>query len=322
MRHIIVRAAVLASLLGATIAYAVSTGPPVSRTGAFAVANKAAEANCTVCHSGSPLNDPSGSLHILDLPTQYVPGQTYNIRLVLSHTWTPPRPDSTLWGFELTAVQATTGDSAGTWILPPNAPPDTFQVKKPGSGAYRNRRYIMHTRAGMDSFSTQFHSALHWKAQGSVTWNLKWQAPPGDSGKIYFFAAGNSANDDGQSFGSGDFIYTTAESTVAGPTVGVPHPSPLDLRFALDDPSPNPFNKCANIDFTIPGGGLVDLAIYDLQGRRVRTILHEYRPAGTHGTFWNGRKDDGGNAPDGIYFLRLHVPGEPKVLSRKLTLSR
>ena len=322
MRHIIVRAAILASLLGATLAYAFSTGPPASRTGGFAVANKAAESNCTICHSGSPMNDPSGSLHLLDVPQVYTPGQIYDLRVVLDHTWAPEPPTPLRWGFQLQAVQANTGDAAGIWPLVGNAPPDTFKIVA-GIGAYAKRRYLEHTRT-LDDDSTLLaqHSSIHLGELGPVTWNVRWQAPPGDSGKIYFFLAGNSANGDGVSVGSGDFIFTSAESTLGSTTVDVPHPSPLDLRYTLEEPFPNPMNKCTNIDFTIVRGGMVDLAIYDLQGRRVRTIMHEYRPAGTHGSFWSGRKDDGTYTSNGVYFLRLKVPGEGKVLTRKVTLAR
>ncbi len=312
---------------GAGLAFALSTGPDPSRTGAFKVQNKAAEINCTLCHTANSLgipsgiNDPSGRLQILDVPAHYGPGQTYTLRVHLEHTWSPMPPDPLRWGFQMQAVQASTGDSAGTWILVPNAPPDTFKIQKPSPfTAYKNRRYIEHTRNPANPVDP--NGSTHYGELGPIEWHVQWKAPPGDSGKIYFFAAGNSANGDGISTGSGDFIFTTAESTTGQSNVDVPaHPSPLDLRTSLDAPYPNPMAKCTGVSFTITKGGLVDVSVYDLQGRKVRTMFHGFREAGTHGTYWDGRGDDRQFAKNGVYLIRLSAP-DGKRSSQKVVLAR
>ena len=322
LRHILLRAAVLAMLLGgASLAFALSTGPEPVRTGAFKVQNKAAESNCTNCHTGSPLNSPSGSLRILDVPATYFPGQIYPLRVQLQHTWDPMPPDPLRWGFQLQAVQASTGDSAGTWIMVPNAPPDTFKIVKASSiSVYKNRRYIEHTRNPSDPVDP--NGSTHYGELGPVEWHVQWKAPPGDSGKIYFFAAGNSANGDGVSIGSGDFIFTTAESTIGSSNVDVPaHPSPLHLRSGLEPAYPNPMTKCTGISFTIAKGGMVDISIYDLEGRKVRTVFHEFREAGSHGSTWDGRAEDHSFVQNGVYLIRLSSPDGRKS-SQKVVLAR
>jgi hypothetical protein len=322
VRYILVRAVAFSLLLGgASLAFALSTGPEPVRTGAFKVQNKAAESNCTLCHSGSPLNSPSGALRILDVPANYLPGQTYTLRVQLQHTWDPMPLDPLKWGFQLQAVQASTGDSAGIWIMVPNSPPDTFKIVKATSiSAYKNRRYIEHTRNPSNPIDP--NGATHLGELGPVEWHVQWKAPPGDSGKIYFFAAGNSANGDGVSVGSGDFIFTTAESTIGSSNVDVPaHPGPLQLRTGLEPPYPNPMTKCTGVSFTLAKGGLVDLSIYDLQGRKVRTAMHEFREAGTHGAYWDGRADDHTFARNGVYLIRLSAPDGRKS-SQKIVLAR
>jgi len=322
VRHIIVRAAAFVTLIGgASLAYALSTGPEPTRTGAFKVQNKNTEPTCTNCHTGSPVNDPSGRLRILDVPTNYLPGQIYTLRVHLEHTWNPLPPQPVRWGFQLQAVQASTGDSAGVWIMVPNAPPDTFKIVKPSSiSAYKNRRYIEHTRNPANPVDP--NGATHYGEPTPVEWHVQWKAPPGDSGKIYFFAAGNSANGDGVSIGSGDFIFTTAESTIGSSNVDVPaHPAPLRLHSGLEPAYPNPMTKCTGISFTIAKGGMVDIAIYDLQGRKVRTVMHEFREAGTHGGTWDGRTDDHTFAKNGVYLIRLSAPDGPKS-SQKVILAR
>uniref|UniRef100_A0A832I8K6 FlgD/Vpr Ig-like domain-containing protein n=1 Tax=Eiseniibacteriota bacterium TaxID=2212470 RepID=A0A832I8K6_UNCEI len=312
MRHFIVRAVVLVALLtGTTLAYAFSTGPPASRTGAFAVAGKAAEPACNVCHSPNPLNSGGGALSILDVPPSYQPGQQYTLRLRLDHTWVPMPATALRWGFQIQAVQATTGDSAGAWVYGVDPAPNTFRLRA-GSGSYARRRYLEHTSADIQQ-----------GAATPVEWTLKWTAPPGDSGKIYFFAAGNAANGDGASVGSGDWIYTDVESTTSGGAVDVPvHPAPLALVTALEAPYPNPMWHCADLTFTLARGGLVNISVFDAAGRRVRTVLNEYRAAGTHGTFWDGRNDAGRYERNGVYFVRMQAPGEAKPITRKITLAR
>jgi hypothetical protein len=312
---------------GASLAFALSTGPEPARTSAFKVQNKAAESNCTLCHSANVLgippgiNDPSGRLRILDVPATYLPHTVYTLRVHLEHTWSPMPADPLRWGFQMQAVQASTGDSAGTWIMVPNSPPDTFVIRKTTSiSVYKNRRYIEHTRNPSNPVDPD--GATHFGELGPVEWHVKWKSPPGDSGKIYFFAAGNSANGDGVSIGSGDFIFTTAESTIGASNVDVPpHPAPLQLHTGLEPPYPNPMAKCTGISFTIAKGGLVDVSIYDLQGRRVRTALHEFREAGTHGAFWDGRGDDRQFVKNGVYLIRLSAP-DGRRSSQKVVLAR
>ena len=57
-------------LLGASFAFAYSTGPPASRTGAFPVASRPGESNCTICHNSVPVNSlvgtPAGVDHFVE----------------------------------------------------------------------------------------------------------------------------------------------------------------------------------------------------------------------------------------------------------------
>jgi hypothetical protein len=311
MRHFIVRATVFAALVtGSIFAYGFSTGPPASRTGGFAVAGKAAEPACNVCHSPNALNSGGGAVQILDVPATYTPNAQYTLRLRIAHTWDPVPPTPIRWGFQIQAVQATTGDSAGAWTIG-NPPPNTYRIRS-GSGAYVRRRYLEHT---FDDIQEGVASPAEWA--------LEWTAPPGDSGKVYFFAAANAANGDGIAIGSGDWIYTAVDSTTSGGSVDVPpHPAPMVLRTELVPPYPNPTWHCTDVSFTLAHSGRVAIEVFDPAGRRVRTILNEFRAAGTHGTFWDGMGDRGRALANGVYFIRMTAPGERDVFSRKVVLAR
>lgn len=101
-----------------------------------------------------------------------------------------------------------------------------------------------------------------------------------------------------------------------------PHPEGDRTAQAPDDhflgaPSPNPFNPSTTIRFGLKEPAFVQLAVYDLNGRLVRT-LHDgnYLPAGEHSLTWNGLNDRGVRVVSGIYFLKFRAGdfGETKKL--------
>jgi flagellar hook assembly protein FlgD len=49
----------------------------------------------------------------------------------------------------------------------------------------------------------------------------------------------------------------------------------------------------------------VRVEVFDLAGRRVRTLVQGFLPAGAHTTSWNGRTDAGDRAVAGIYFAQM-----------------
>jgi len=75
---------------------------------------------------------------------------------------------------------------------------------------------------------------------------------------------------------------------------------------------PNPFNSATVIPLVVPQGntqGHVDLAVYDIQGRRIRRLLNGYLPPGSYIIRWDGRSDDGRAVASGIYVSMLKAQG-------------
>jgi hypothetical protein len=85
---------------------------------------------------------------------------------------------------------------------------------------------------------------------------------------------------------------------------------------------PNPFNPLAHIKFTIGGTGTTqtDVALFDIQGRRVRTLWKGGMAAGAHDLIWDGRSQSGRQMPSGVYLARVSVNGESK--SVKMILAK
>ena len=160
-------------------AQAFSSGPPAGYTGAPREVPEA----CAECH----VPPDAGTGHIsITAPQTYVPGQTYPITV----THTNMDPTRRRWGFELTVLDSSderAGNLQNTDVL-------TQVLNNQGPGGAR--QYIEHTSAG--TFVGQ---------QGGASWTFNWTAPPTDIGPVTFYAAGNQANNDGNT--SGDYIYLT-----------------------------------------------------------------------------------------------------------------
>jgi len=89
---------------------------------------------------------------------------------------------------------------------------------------------------------------------------------------------------------------------------GVDNPV-IPNRFQLFQNAPNPFNPTTSITFDVPpGGGHVSIEIFDVTGRRVRSLLDEDRAPGTWRVQWDGTTDRGTHASSGVYFYRLRAP--------------
>src|SRR5262249_55042129 len=98
--------------------------------------------------------------------------------------------------------------------------------------------------------------------------------------------------------------------------------TPQPRATALGPPRPNPLHGSTRLVFHLAVAGRADIAIFDLQGQRVRTLSRSWREAGEHTVFWDGRRENGALAAAGVYFCRLEIePGgglasEPIVVLR------
>ena len=85
--------------------------------------------------------------------------------------------------------------------------------------------------------------------------------------------------------------------------------------FQLAQNYPNPFNPNTMISFSLPHGGPVELAVYNMAGQRVVTLVDGILHAGSHEVVWNGRDDDGNAMASGVYLYRLQAAASVQVKS-------
>lgn len=145
---------------------------------------------------------------------------------------------------------------------------------------------------------------------GSLNWNFAYTDTVPGSGSYYYFVRLQQTDLD-KTWSSPIWVEVN-EVTGVEPGHGRP------LTVSLSPGVPNPFNPLTKIAFAIPSEMKVDLAIYDLSGRRVATLVSGVRREGEHEAYWTGTDDRGVEVGSGVYFARLETPLATE--SRKLVL--
>ncbi|UCH85527.1 MAG: T9SS type A sorting domain-containing protein [Candidatus Latescibacterota bacterium] len=86
----------------------------------------------------------------------------------------------------------------------------------------------------------------------------------------------------------------------------------------LSPARPNPFNPTTTIGYTVRLDVNAEIIVYDVKGRRVRTLVNKFVPAGYHEVLWDGRDDLGNRVASGVYLYQLRAGGI--VETRKMVL--
>ena len=170
------------------------------------------------------------------------------------------------------------------------------------STPYQVKAYIK-TKSGVAN------AKVFWRTDTTMAYN-----------QVNMSAAGDTftASIPPQSLGTSVFYYVSATS-VSGKTVTKPLPAPAGyIRFEVDNATsitgtngtvhgyslaqnyPNPFNPTTVINFSIPVNGFVELKVYDLTGRLVKTLLNDMKSAGTYNVEFNAEE-----IPSGVYFYKI-----------------
>ncbi len=100
-------------------------------------------------------------------------------------------------------------------------------------------------------------------------------------------------------------IDTSSVNLVRGKITGVESFDALPKEFAMDQNYPNPFNPSTSIKFALPKDADVQLKVYDLLGREVRTLVNSDVKAGRHEVLWDGRNEMGAQVASGVYLYRI-----------------
>jgi hypothetical protein len=91
-------------------------------------------------------------------------------------------------------------------------------------------------------------------------------------------------------------------------------------KVSLLPARPNPSSGATVIAYEIPKAGQVNLDVYDICGRRVKTLQNSYQPSGSYALTWKGDDQNGRLLPAGVYFYRLSA--ESASLTQKVVIVR
>jgi len=145
-------------------------------------------------------------------------------------------------------------------------------------------------------------------------------------------SAGISAVGEGP--GLGAMMEGAGNCFIASADDGLLQPIDVDLciRLVLQNPRktsvttaeasldvrPNPFNPSTAMSFVVPAQALVELAVYSVDGRMIRSVTHEELPAGSYTRDWDSRDAQGRLVSGGVYVAKLTVGSA--VLTKRLIL--
>jgi len=112
-----------------------------------------------------------------------------------------------------------------------------------------------------------------------------------------------------------EYIYNAMSGST---TSAVPETGSL---LKLNKNHPNPFNPSTSIEFSVDKTQSLDIAVFNVQGQRVRQLVSSTFSEGTHQVIWDGRNDRGQMVSSGVYFSRV-TPDSGSPVSRKMVLAK
>ena len=86
-----------------------------------------------------------------------------------------------------------------------------------------------------------------------------------------------------------------------------PDAGTLPEKFALYPAYPNPFNPVTTLRYDLPEGAMVNITIYDLMGRQIKTLINDQQTAGHRSLQWNATNNAGSPVSAGIYLYMIRA---------------
>ena len=84
---------------------------------------------------------------------------------------------------------------------------------------------------------------------------------------------------------------------------------------------PNPFNPTTMISFSLAKDtNNTQLAIYNIRGQKVKTLVNKSLPNGKHSVIWNGKNESGNAVVSGVYLYKLIVDGKVNAVRKSILM--
>jgi len=105
-----------------------------------------------------------------------------------------------------------------------------------------------------------------------------------------------------------DFIYSSLFDCISASTLGNENEINPTV-FKLYQNHPNPFNPITSLRYDLPEDGLVNITIYDMMGRIVKTLVNSSQTAGYKSIQWNATNDRNEPVSAGLYLYTIQAGG-------------
>ena len=79
------------------------------------------------------------------------------------------------------------------------------------------------------------------------------------------------------------------------------------ISFQILPNYPNPFNPITTLRYDLPEDAMVNITIYDMMGRQVKTLINDQQTAGYRSTQWNATNDADSPVSAGIYLYMIQA---------------
>ncbi len=109
--------------------------------------------------------------------------------------------------------------------------------------------------------------------------------------------------------GTMDYILFKTNGIIGAPTV-----------FRLGKNYPNPFNPATTIRYQIPKAGKVMIDIYNIRGKKVKTLINKRQRPGYYKISWDGKGNNNKEISSGVYFYRMSAGNAAFVKIRRMVV--
>ena len=130
--------------------------------------------------------------------------------------------------------------------------------------------------------------------------------------------------------GSGDIVFTSASFAAdkphlymiehSGTLVASEENPSIPNKISISQNYPNPFNPETRFQYNIPVDGIVSIEVYDILGKKIKTLVNQWKSAGVHNEIWSGQNDNNQMVSSGVYFYQVKVGDEQ--ITKKMILSK
>ena len=320
-----------ADQISSTFAYKTFNGDPFDFAG-LSIGARTTNDDDTVTYSAVQFDDGNGFKAVPEANASYTGGWSHNF-FAFAETFDAKASDFSLRGQMLIEGTLTSSDNPRFDIkavqVPPSAeclPPDLVEnrdgipdgfitVTAEDQAGVKEVAFVdEHGNPALTNFEASTEDSAFEPLDEGITFTLKPGATAPTTVEFKLTAVPPEGTEPGESFSAGYFVKVEngCGSTILNDPVHTLSNSSAN-ELAIRGNYPNPFVASTTVEFGLPNAADVRLAVYDVMGRQVTTLIDGPMQAGTHEVTWDGRVQSGAAAASGVYILRLQVDGQQAI---------